>query len=90
MAHPLENSIPALRRLARGLLHDRDGADDVVQDAWLAALRTPGANVHGRLLAADGTARAGEPIIARPVETAAKSPTLRTTMEVTLELESRD
>jgi DNA-directed RNA polymerase specialized sigma24 family protein len=33
--------IEPLRRLARGLLYDRDRADDVVQDAWLAALRRP-------------------------------------------------
>jgi len=31
-------SIAALRRLARGLLYDRHGAEDVVQEAWLAAL----------------------------------------------------
>ncbi|MEW6071734.1 MAG: sigma-70 family RNA polymerase sigma factor [Planctomycetota bacterium] len=30
-----------LRRLARGLLADRGLAEDVVQDAWLAALRRP-------------------------------------------------
>ncbi len=32
-------SVAALRRLARSLLYDRDRAEDVVQDAWLLALR---------------------------------------------------
>ena len=32
-------SVAALRRLARGLLFDPHGAEDVVQEAWLAALR---------------------------------------------------
>src|SRR5436190_5021937 len=31
--------VAALRRLAQGLLYDRHGAEDVVQEAWLAALR---------------------------------------------------
>lgn len=31
--------VEALRRLARGLLYDRQRAEDAVQDAWLAALR---------------------------------------------------
>jgi len=30
-----------LRRLARGLTADRDGAEDLVQETWLAALRRP-------------------------------------------------
>lgn len=33
-------SVEDLRRLARGLVFDRHGAEDVVQEAWLAALRT--------------------------------------------------
>ncbi len=37
--HP-ELPIASLRRLARGLLYDRDRAEDVVQEAWLAALRS--------------------------------------------------
>jgi RNA polymerase sigma-70 factor (ECF subfamily) len=32
--------VDSLRRLARGLLYDRDRAADVVQEAWLAALRS--------------------------------------------------
>src|SRR5262245_62030438 len=31
-------SVAALRRLARGLVFDRHGAEDVLQEAWLAAL----------------------------------------------------
>ncbi|HEX6882315.1 MAG TPA: sigma-70 family RNA polymerase sigma factor [Planctomycetota bacterium] len=34
-----ETHMAALRRLARGLLYDAHGAEDVVQEAWLAALR---------------------------------------------------
>src|SRR5262245_51890459 len=36
-------SVAALRRLAQGLLYDRHGAEDVVQEAWLAALGLPSA-----------------------------------------------
>ncbi|HEX6885859.1 MAG TPA: sigma-70 family RNA polymerase sigma factor, partial [Planctomycetota bacterium] len=32
-------SVDALRRVARGILFDRHGAEDVVQEAWLAELR---------------------------------------------------
>ena len=35
-----ELPVESLRRLARGLLLDPGSADDVVQEAWLAALRT--------------------------------------------------
>jgi RNA polymerase sigma-70 factor (ECF subfamily) len=31
--------VASLRRLARGLLYDRSAAEDIVQEAWLAALR---------------------------------------------------
>jgi RNA polymerase sigma factor (sigma-70 family) len=34
-----DDALPALRRFAHGLLYDRDRAEDVVQEAWLAALR---------------------------------------------------
>ena len=48
MTHPLLHSHSSeelgreaqrLRKLARGLLYDRHGSEDVVQEAWLAALR---------------------------------------------------
>ena len=35
----LLGELRGLRRFARGLLFDRAGADDVVQDAWLVAIR---------------------------------------------------
>jgi len=41
-----ELHIDALRRLARGLLYDRHRAEDVVQDAWLAALRKRPESAH--------------------------------------------
>ncbi len=41
MKDPLEGSIAELRQLARGLLYDWHGAEDVVQEAWLAALSAP-------------------------------------------------
>lgn len=47
MAELPDVPIHPLRRLARGLLFDRHGAEDVVQEAWLAALRAP--NVEARL-----------------------------------------
>lgn len=37
-----ELPIESLRRLARGLLRERGESDDLVQEAWLAALRTRG------------------------------------------------
>jgi RNA polymerase sigma factor (sigma-70 family) len=39
---PHELPVESLRRLARGLVLERGAADDVVQDAWLAALQTRG------------------------------------------------
>jgi len=39
MSQPPDVSVTALRRLAQGLLYDHHGAEDVVQEAWLAALR---------------------------------------------------
>ncbi len=46
MSEPSQRSIDSLRRLARGLVYDRDRAEDLVQEAWLAALRTK-AEVRG-------------------------------------------
>lgn len=39
MQWPSDLPIASLRRLARGLLYDRHRAEDVVQEAWLVALR---------------------------------------------------
>ena len=39
---PAELPIESLRRLARGLLFERSSADDLVQEAWLAALEQRG------------------------------------------------
>lgn len=39
MSEPSDLPISSLRRLARGLLYDDARAEDVVQEAWLAALR---------------------------------------------------
>lgn len=39
---PCELPVDSLRRLARGLLFERGSADDVVQEAWLAALQARG------------------------------------------------
>ena len=43
MTKPIETDsaqpVESLRRLARGLLYDRHQSEDVVQEAWLAALR---------------------------------------------------
>src|SRR5262245_40134074 len=51
MTEPSALPLDSLRRLARGLLYDRDGAEDVVQEAWLAALRQrpPAAELAGWL-----------------------------------------
>ena len=51
MSSQPEIPVAALRRLAQGLLYDRHGAEDVVQDAWLAALRArpPAARLGGWL-----------------------------------------
>jgi RNA polymerase sigma factor (sigma-70 family) len=38
MNEPTERSIASLRRLARGLVYESHGAEDLVQEAWLAAL----------------------------------------------------
>lgn len=40
--------LDSLRRLARGLLYDRERAEDVVQEAWLAALRRAPASEASR------------------------------------------
>ena len=49
LADDLAGETRRLRRLARRLLFDRGQADDVVQEAWLAALRrAPDANAGGR------------------------------------------
>lgn len=42
MAELPQASLESLRRLARGLVHDRHGAEDLVQEAWLACLRRRG------------------------------------------------
>lgn len=39
MNEPTERSIASLRRLARGLVYDGASAEDVVQEAWLSALK---------------------------------------------------
>ena len=39
-AKMVELAIPALRRYARGLTHDRDIADDIVQETLVRALRS--------------------------------------------------
>src|SRR5688572_26750881 len=47
MLDSADRSVRALRRLARGLLFDAHGAEDAVQEAWLAALavRPPAARL---------------------------------------------
>jgi RNA polymerase sigma-70 factor, ECF subfamily len=39
-AQMVESAVPALRRYARGLTHDRDIADDIVQETVVRALRS--------------------------------------------------